>query len=137
MKRTEKVSFTPSKFAALVGIDRHELQRKLTEHNARPVESTGRGELFTLRDLHNAATGGDQAAEKLRKLRAECAKLEHDLSIRRREFVRVEDVQRLGERIILASKNVVLRSDLPHEIQDKFLNELAALGKQDWRTAGD
>ena len=137
MKRTEKITFTPSKYAALIGADRHEITRKLAEHNAKPVESTGRGELFTLRDLHNAATGGDQAAERLRKLRAECAKLEHDLSVRRREFVPVEQVKRLGERIILASKSVILRSDIPPAIQDKFLNELAALGKQDWSRAAD
>ena len=138
MKKTERTTFTASRFAALCGIDRAALTRRLSEQNAKPVATDGRGDEFAMRDLYNAACGGNQAAERLRKLRAEADRLEHDLSVKRREFIRVEDVKKLGEKVVRASTNVVLRSDLPHEVQDKFLNEMAALAKLDWgKEAGE
>lgn len=137
MKRTTPTTFTASKFASLIGADRHEIARKLAELDARPVSSSGRGEEYSLRDLHNAAVGGDLAAERLRKLRAECDRLEHDIATKRREYVPAAAVKKLGEKFVVAVKNVILASPLPPEAQDRILVELAGLSKADWRGCGD
>ena len=132
MKTSEKVAFTASRFASLTGIDRSTLARRLTEQNAKPVSTTGRGDEFSLRDLHNAATGGNQATERLRKLRAECEKLELDVAVRRREFVSAAEVEKLGQAVVIEIREIILHSILPRNDQDAILWKLVALKDMDF-----
>ena len=135
MKKNEKVTFTPSKYAALIGIDRASLTRRLSEQNAKPVSADGRGTEYSLRDLHNAATGGNQAAERLRKLRGEADRIEHDLAVRRRDFISVDLVKKLGTAVVFEVRRTILASDLPPDLQDKCLTEIHKLKDLDWREA--
>ncbi len=126
------VEFTPSKFASIVGCDRHELIRRLADANARPTSETGRGREYSLRDLHNAALGGDIRAEKLRKTRAECEKLEHDLAKRRGELIEVASVKRLGQEVMKTVTTTILNMPMSDEEKDLCLSNLRALGELDW-----
>lgn len=92
MKRnSEKITFTPHKWASLIGCDRHELAKKLNELGCPPATSDGRGNEYSVRDLFNAAVGGDIAEQRLRKIRAEADHLEMSLQLKRRELVPVSE----------------------------------------------
>ena len=133
MKKTTSPSFTASKFAALVGCDRHQLIRRLGEANARPASESGRGAEYALRDLVNAAVGGDAAAERVRKLRLECSKLEHDLAVRRRDYVVTEEVVKAGQWVFTAVREIIWRSPLDEDTRRAILHELVGLRDHDWR----
>jgi hypothetical protein len=136
MKKPPTTTYTPSKFAAIVGCDRHQLIKRLGENNATPATETGRGSEYGLRDLVNAATGGDAAAERVRKLRLECEKLEHDLLVKRRDFVSTEEVAKFSEWIAVAIRETIWRSPLGESERRAILHELASLKDHDWRGGG-
>jgi hypothetical protein len=133
MKKPPTTTYTPSKFAALVGCDRHQLIKRLAENNATPATATGRGSEFGLRDLVNALAGGDAAAERVRKLRLECEKLEHDLSVKRRDYVATAEVIKLNEWIATAIRETIWRSPLDEGARRAILHELCSLKDHDWR----
>jgi hypothetical protein len=55
----------------MMNCDRHELSRKLTDIDAVPTGKKNGGKLYKLKDLILAFAGGDEKAERVRKLRAE------------------------------------------------------------------
>lgn len=133
MKRTpEKASFTASRFAALVGADRHELTRNLETLKASPVASNGRGAEYSLRDLVTAHNGGDERAERIRKNRAESERIELQNSRTRGELVEVQAVKKLGERVMIAIRSRILQFPITDDEKDLLLTELHSLGKMDW-----
>jgi hypothetical protein len=136
MKKPPTTTYTPSKFAAIVGCDRHQLIKRLGENNATPASVTGRGSEYGLRDLVNAAAGGDAAAERVRKVRLECEKLEHDLSVKRRDYVAIREIIQLNEGIAVAIREIIWRSPLDESERRSILHELVSLKDHDWRGAG-
>ena len=132
MKRTTPTAFTPSKFAALVGADRHEIMKKLGELNAKPAESDGRGDRYHLRDLVNALNGGDERAERIRKNRAESERIELQNARTRGELVEIADVKKLGERFMIALRQKILAMPLTDDEKDSCLREIVGLKDQDW-----
>jgi phage terminase Nu1 subunit (DNA packaging protein) len=136
MKRTEKVAFTPSKFASLIGADRHEITRKLTEINASPSASDGRGDEYSLKDLVAAHMGGDIRREQLRRTKEEADRLALANARSRGELVEIAAVKKLGEKVMIAIRNRVLNMPLTDEEKDRCLIELMELGKLDWSREG-
>lgn len=130
MKNDSK--FTTSRFATLTGADRHAITRRLAEMNARPVNTTGRGDEFSLRDLVAAASGGDMVAERLRKIRAEADTLEHGLKVRRREYLPTEEVKWFVGNGIMKIRTIIVTSPLAQREQDEILRQLHALKDHDW-----
>lgn len=132
-KSTPKTTFTASKFAALTGIDRHELQRRLEDLNATTGAATAQGAAeYSLRDLCKAFAGGDQRAEMLRKTRAESERIELQNSRTRGELVEVQKVIRLGQKVMIAVRNRILSFPLTDEEKDTCLRELLSLREMDW-----
>lgn len=136
MKRTEKVSFTPSRFAALVGTDRQELARKLAVNEASPVAVDGRGEEYSLKDLVNAHMGGDIKREQLRRTKEEADKLALQNSRSRGELVEIASVKKLGEKVMIAIRQRILNMPLTDDEKDKCLTELLNLKDMDWSREG-
>ena len=136
MKRTEKIEFTASKFAALISCDRHELARKLTENGAKPMAADGRGQEYSLKDLVNAHLGGDIKREQLRRTKEEADRLALANARSRGELVEVESVKRLGEKVMIAVRNQILNFPLTNDEKDKLLMQLLALADTDWSREG-
>jgi phage terminase Nu1 subunit (DNA packaging protein) len=132
MKRNSTVTLTASKFASLVGADRHEIAKKLSELNARPVEADGRGDYYHLRDLVNALNGGDERAERIRKNRAESERIELQNARTRGELVEIAAVKKLGERVMIAIRQKILGFPLTDDEKDGMLRELMAMKDIDW-----
>jgi len=132
MKRTDKVAFTPSRFAALIAADRHEIIRKLSEMGAKPTSSDGRGDEFTLKDLVAAHMGGDLKREQLRKTTEEADKLALANSRTRGETVEIAAVKKLGEKVMVAIRNRILNLPLTDNEKDRILLDLMELEKIDW-----
>jgi phage terminase Nu1 subunit (DNA packaging protein) len=132
-KSAPPASYTASKFAALTGIDRHELQRRLEELKAATGATTSQGAAeYSLRDLVKAYAGGDARAEALRKTRAESERIELQNSRTRGELVEVQKVIRLGQRVMIAVRNRILSFPLTDEEKDTCLRELLSLQGMDW-----
>ncbi len=132
MKQDQKTTFTPSKFASLIGCDRHELQKKLSEINAKPAASNGRGEEYSLRDLVKAHLGGDIRREQLRKTREEADKLAIANARTRGELVEIAAVKKLGEKFMIALRQRILSFPITNEEKDRCLGEIVALKDVDW-----
>jgi hypothetical protein len=137
MKKPPTTTFTASKFAAIVGCDRHQLIKRLGENSATPASATGRGSEYGLRDLVNALAGGDAAAERVRKVRLECEKLEHDLSVKRRDYVPTAEIIKLNEGIAVAIREIIWRSPLDEGARRAILHELVALKDHPWGGGGN
>ena len=130
--KTAPDGMTCSAFAAMMNCDRHELSRKLSELKCEPVGSKNGGQVFNLRDLVLAFSGGDERAERIRRTRAEAEKLEAFNARTRGELIRVEKVQALGINFCMAIKNRILNSPLPADEQDLILRDLTELSSYDW-----
>ncbi len=129
---TSPEEFTASRFAALVGCDRHELARKLEVTGATPVGKKNGGAVYRLKDLVIAFAGGDERAERMRKLRAEAEKVELQNMRSRGELIEVASVKKLGERVMIAVRNRILNMPLTDDEKDSCLRELLALAEMDW-----
>jgi hypothetical protein len=134
--KTDRISLTASRFSALVGIDRNELLKRLAEQKAEPTGRKNGGDEYDLRALFNAAIGGDVAEQRLRKIRAEADKLEHDLAVKRGQFVPVDEVKQLGVDVMTKVRTVILTSPLEHREQDEILRQLHELANHDWTKPG-
>lgn len=137
MKRKEPdISLTASRFSAIIGMDRNEILKRLEEAKAESVGKKNGGELYGLKDLFRAAIGGDIMEQRLRKLRAESAKLEHDLAVKRREFVpvseSVETVLQCGHDIRAAITSLPIE----HAEQDKLLRIMQKVAEV-WQARAD
>lgn len=131
-------TFTVSKFAALTGIDRHELQRRLEAANASPATTTARGAgEYKLRDLVVAFAGGDERAERIRKTRAEAERIEIQNARSHGELIEISKVKKLGEAVVVVIRQKILASSLTREEQDALLLELLNLRDMDWNRAGE
>lgn len=126
--------FTIHKFSQLTGFDRHFIAKRIEELRPEPAGESAQGApLYHLRDLVRAILGGDIEAERLRKIRAEADKIEHDLAIKRRDYVRTDDVIRLGQWHMTAVREIIWRSPLEERERRSILHELLALRDHDWR----
>ena len=134
MKRTASPSaYTAAKFSQLTGHDRHTLTKTLEELNAKPSGQSSQGaNLYRLKDLVNAAAGGDQRAENLRKTRAESERLELQNMRTKGELVEVAAVKRLGQNVMAAVRNRILNMPLTDDEKDQCLRELLELKNTDW-----
>lgn len=130
--KTAPDGMTCSAFAAMMNCDRHELSRKLSELKCEPVGSKNGGQVFNLRDLVLAFSGGDERAERIRRTRAEAKRLELQNAKTEGELVEVEMVKALGMKFCSAIKQRILNSPLPADEQDLILRDLAELSSQDW-----
>lgn len=138
MKRnTEKIALTVSKFASLVGCDRHELKRKLEENNAHPEGSQSGADTYGLRDLVNAFAGGDERAARIRQLSANAERIEIQNARSHGELVSVEKVKKLGEAVMIAIRQKILSFPIRADEQNKLLLELLNLKNMDWNRACD
>ncbi|MEX1115438.1 MAG: hypothetical protein WEB53_09315 [Akkermansiaceae bacterium] len=136
MKRAETPSFTASRFAALVGVDRGHLIRKLEEIGAKPVSEDGRGAAFSMRHLFQAATGGNAAAERLRKTKAEADVLEHKLAVARKEYMPVQECANIVLNCGWSIRRVILSLPIPDREKDSLLGDLQKLAAE-WQEIGD
>jgi hypothetical protein len=126
---TPDPALTASRFAAIVGTDRNELLKRLAEQGAAPVGRKNGGDLFDLKALFQAAIGGDIAEQRLRKVRAEADRLEHELQVKRREVLPAAEVLALGIDIMTKVRTVILTSPLSAREQDAILAQLEGLKK--------
>jgi hypothetical protein len=62
--------------------------------------------------------------------------LEHDLSVKRRDYVATAEVIKLNEWIATAIRETIWRSALGESERRAILHELASLKDHDWRGAG-
>ncbi len=129
---SDNPELTASQFSALVGADRHEIAKKLNENGAQSTGKKGPGLLYGLRDLINAHLGGDEKAERIRKLRAESEKLEVANARQRGELVPVASVKKLGQKVMGAVKIKILNFPLTDDEKDQCLRDLLTLGDKDW-----
>ena len=131
-------TFTVSKFAAITGIDRHELQRRLESAGAVPTAATARGAgEYKLRELVVAFAGGDERAERLRKTRAEAERIEIQNARSHGELINVAEVKKLGAGVMVVVRNKILASSLTRDEQDALLLEILNLRDMDWSRAAD
>jgi hypothetical protein len=127
-------SYTIHKFCQLSGFDRNAIARRIEEIQAQPSGESSQGaSLYHLRDLVRALLGGDIEAERLRKIRGEADLIEHNLAVRRRDYVRTEDVIKLGLWHFTAVREIIWRSPLEERERRAILHELLALKDHDWR----
>jgi len=132
MKKSQKITFSVSRFSAVVACDRHELARKLALSGVKPDGGDGRGMEYGLRDLINAHMGGDIRREQLRKTTEEADRLALANARSRGELVEIASVKKLGEKVMIAVRNRILNMPLTDEEKDRCLIELLDLGKLDW-----
>lgn len=123
----ETPRMTASAFSRAVGADRHQLSKKLAELKSRPVGKKNGGELFTLRDLVQAHVGGDERAERIRKLRAESERLEIQNARSHGELVEVVQVKKLGQQVMSAIKQKIMSFPISDGEKDKLLADLLSL----------
>ena len=126
------LEMTTSKFSALMNCDRHELSRKLAEIDAAPTGKKNGGNLYRIKDLILAYAGGDEKAERVRKLRAESERLEIQNARSHGELIEVAKVKRLGESIMAAIRNKILNSPLTDHEKDQIFRDLVSLKSTDW-----
>lgn len=137
MKRnTEKITFTPHKWASLIGCDRHELAKKLNELGCTPATSDGRGNEYSVRDLFNAAVGGDIAEQRLRKIRAEADHLEMSLQVKRRELVPISESVETVVACAWDIRAAILALPLEPAAQDAMLLQLQKVAEI-WQARAD
>lgn len=136
-KQTQETAFTAAKFSQLAGMDRHTLAKNIEEMGIKPSgETSGQGAaLYSLRALCRAYAGGDERAERIRKVRAEAERIEIQNLRSHGELVDVAAVKRLGEKVMIAVRAKILGSSLTIAEQDALLLELAGLGKMRWGSA--
>ena len=135
-RKTDTIALTPSRFSALVGVDRNELLNRLEEAKAAPVGRKNGGSEYTLRDLFHAAIGGDIQEQRLRKLRAEADHLELALQTKKRLVVPISEsvdvVVQCGQDI----REAILRLPIPPDDQDKMLLQMQKLAGV-WQARAD
>ena len=135
MKQTpQEIALTCSRFSALVGADRHEMEKKLEELKAAPVGTRNGGKEYALRDLCKAFAGGDERAERIRKTRAESERIELQNSRTRGETIEVQLVKKLGEKVIIAIRQRILAFPITKDEQDELLLQLLSLRDLDWES---
>jgi hypothetical protein len=132
MKRTAKETFTPSRFASLVGADRHEIQRKLNEIGATPVEADGRGEEFTIRDLVKAHMGGDIKREQLRRTKEEADRLAIQNARSRGELIEISEVIAMTRGFFSVLRSKVMSFSITEDERDQLLAGLQSFRDVDW-----
>ena len=135
MKTTSKLhddAMTASKFCKLVNADRHELGRKIEELKAVPVGKKNGGDLYRLKDLIAAFVGGDEKAERVRKLRAESERLELQNLRSKGELVDVGAVKRLGQKVTGAIQVRIQNMPMTDDEKDSCLRELLQLRNLDF-----
>lgn len=130
--KTAPDGMTCSAFAAMMNCDRHELSRKLTELKCEPIGKRNGGQVFNLRDLVLAFSGGDERAERIRRTRAEAKRLELQNAKTEGELVDALEVTRLVQKLCGGIKQKILSSPLPPGIQDSILRDLLSLKDRDW-----
>jgi phage terminase Nu1 subunit (DNA packaging protein) len=129
----DALEMTPSKFSAMMNCDRHELSRKLAEIDAAPTGTKNGGKLFKLRDLILAYAGGDEKAERVRKLRAESERLEIQNRKSNGELIEVAAVKKMGTNVMAAIKNKILGfPSMTNEEKDSCLRDLYTLKDCDY-----
>jgi phage terminase Nu1 subunit (DNA packaging protein) len=117
----------------MMNCDRHELSRKLTDIDAVPTGKKNGGKLYKLKDLILAFAGGDEKAERVRKLRAESERLEIQNARSNGELVEVEQVKKLFCNVTSAIKNKILGFHaMTNEQKDHCLRDLYSLKDSDW-----
>lgn len=122
---------TVSKFAQLIGIDRHQLQKRVTELDLKPQGTKNGGSLYALKDLIHAHIGGDEKQERIRKLRAESLRLELANSEKQSELVPAYQVGDAIGKVVIALKEKVLASELPKETKHAILQDIKSLRAED------
>ena len=122
---------TASAFSAMMNCDRHELARKLSAINAKPLGTRNGGKLYGLRDLVTAHIGGDEKSERIRKLRAESERLEIQNARAKGELVEVEQISKIVMSFCAGIRQKILASPLPADVQDSILRDLKALHVRD------
>lgn len=127
-------AYSIHKFCQLTGFDRNAIAKRIEEIQAEPVGQSSQGaNLYNLRSLVRATISGDIEAERLRKVRAEADKIEHDLAVRRRDYVPTDEVIKLGQWHFTAVRQIIWTSPLEERERRSILLHLVALKDHDWR----
>ncbi len=117
--------YTVAKFSEIAGFDRHSTARRLEELRATPAGTSAQGaNLYHLRDLARALVGGGIEAEKLRLVKTQADRAEHDLSVRRKDYVEAAQVDKAVIWFFTNIKSTILQSPLDHRAQDEILTTL-------------
>jgi phage terminase Nu1 subunit (DNA packaging protein) len=111
---------------------RSELTRKLSEIDATPTGTKNGGKLYKLKDLIHAFAGGDEKAERTRKLRAEAKRVEIQNLRSHGELIEVDKVRSLGEQIMMAVRNKILNMPMTDDEKEKCLADLLSLREIDF-----
>lgn len=126
MKAQDK-QFPPcsvSKLAQLMSVDRHQLQKRVVELNCQPVGKKNGGDLYQLRDLITAFVGGDEKAERVRKLRAESTRLELANAEKQGELVPTEQAGKAIGRVCTLLKSKIANSVIEQEAKNQLQAEI-------------
>lgn len=107
-----------------MSVDRHQLQKRVTELGLDPVGRKNGGNLYRLKDLIHAHVGGDEKAERVRKLRAESTRLELANAEKRGEVVPTEMAGKAIGRVCVLIKSKILNSGLDKEAKHQLQAEI-------------
>ncbi len=115
-------------------VDRRSLKRRLVGAGLK----VGKGESYTIAEIHRALTGADVNVRaeieraRLGKLTAEKELLESELAVLRRESVPANSVEQTWSAVVIALRAAVWNFDAPEETRRQWLSELRDLKVEDY-----
>lgn len=132
-----KNNTTISNFSRELGVDRHALAVKVEQLGIKPYGRVKEGKAagsaaYRIRDLVKAHSGGDQAAERLRKTREEADRLSIQNVRSRGELIEVDAVKALARAFHHALVRTIIAMPLTDEEKDRCLDEIQPLRDMDW-----